>query len=213
VELLDPIDSVEPVPEELVSVLVELPIPEDEPELPEVPDVLLEPPAVSDVLPEPLCFSGVLFEVSVLLLIDDESSEVDFELRGGLRPLRPSWAHRSGAGKRSRVTAGGPGVARRSGVAGIRLFLSGRAGRPGARARIRRGSRRPGASALAERRAGRRERTSEKESSDRPGQIHRLCLRLSVPQVAPAHFRGQIGKHAFRFAESAATRRRPSGRH
>jgi hypothetical protein len=90
-----PVDD--PVPELVVSPLVELPIPDDEPELPDMP-VLLEPPAVSDVLPEPLFFSGVVFEVSLLvLLLDCESLSLSLsevvaldELRRGDLPVRPS---------------------------------------------------------------------------------------------------------------------------
>jgi hypothetical protein len=80
-ELDDPlVDPDEPVPELLVSLLGELPIPDDEP-------LVLEPPCVSDVLPEPLCFSGVVVVLEVSLLVVPASA---LELRRGERPLRPS---------------------------------------------------------------------------------------------------------------------------
>ncbi|HWE26069.1 MAG TPA: hypothetical protein VG496_19185 [Myxococcales bacterium] len=79
------------MPELVVSLLVELPIPVAEP-------LLVDPPEVSETFPEPLFFSGVVPVAgsgrSVLLpLVVDPVSGVVLELdvlRLGERPVRPS---------------------------------------------------------------------------------------------------------------------------
>ena len=71
-------------------------MPEDDPELPEVPvedePLVLEPPEISDVLPDPLFFSGsgVELDDESLLPVVEELSELDFDDRLGEGPLRPS---------------------------------------------------------------------------------------------------------------------------